>query len=581
MIHPDLRFISKINDNFKLPIEYLPKDDVHELPEYIIDEHEFSKTVSSDDMPVYLSAISPTTEFGKHIALQKIPRFYTTNRAFLTTTKELLVKFEPNHPKLDNKIRRYEPLFAMNQYNDIRINDNFCNKVGFAPIKQLNCVEEVLFCLGVGTLSSALMILIMPFILLILPFVLLFVSNYDLTFSNYLTFVKQIANTHIIGKSCAVLTDSAIDFQDKFMALVKIAFFCFTSYQTVVGGHKYIENLAEIRAFFRQMSHYLSYSLDNMIHFVDTFRSLTDIQPQYADFCDFICKKRDHVSDLAMVIAYHMYIRNGECIDTLQNMGALMKLYNEYHESAEIESTLLWTAGFNGYFDCMRSISTKLAAGELNCAKLAETPDDSAKFVNLRNPSVNFADAVRNNVSFSKNAIITGPNASGKTTLLKAVFFNAVFSQQFMCGTYDSSIITPFSSFHSYISIPNIISRDSLFQAECRRCKNIIDSISDGRRHLCIFDELFSSTNPTDAITCSRAFIEYIAKNRNINLFLTTHYTEICDDLEKNKKMRPLIHFKQMDNYKMCKGISRIHGALKIMSEMDYPVEILDNISRL
>ena len=37
---------------------------------------------------------------------------------------------------------------------------------------------------------------------------------------------------------------------------------------------------------------------------------------------------------------------------------------------------------------------------------------------------------VKNNISLKKNIIITGPNASGKTTLLKCCVLNVLFTQQ-------------------------------------------------------------------------------------------------------------------------------------------------------
>ena len=51
--------------------------------------------------------------------------------------------------------------------------------------------------------------------------------------------------------------------------------------------------------------------------------------------------------------------------------------------------------------------------------------------------------------------IITGPNASGKTTILKSSLINILFSQQFGCGFYDSAKIKPFNNIHCYLNIPD------------------------------------------------------------------------------------------------------------------------------
>ena len=95
--------------------------------------------------------------------------------------------------------------------------------------------------------------------------------------------------------------------------------------------------------------------------------------------------------------------------------------------------------------------------------------------------------------------IVTGPNASGKTTILKTVILNLIFSQSYGYGFYSKASVVLYDKIHCYLNIPDTSGRDSLFQAEARRCKDIIDSLDDNSKHFCIFDELFSGTNPNEA----------------------------------------------------------------------------------
>ena len=46
------------------------------------------------------------------------------------------------------------------------------------------------------------------------------------------------------------------------------------------------------------------------------------------------------------------------------------------------------------------------------------------------------SNPVKNSYSLKNNIIITGPNAAGKTTMLKTTLFNIIFSQQTGCGFY-------------------------------------------------------------------------------------------------------------------------------------------------
>jgi len=188
-----------------------------------------------------------------------------------------------------------------------------------------------------------------------------------------------------------------------------------------------------------------------------------------------------------------------------------------------------------------------------------------------------------------KKMIITGPNASGKTTLLKTHTINVILCQQFGIGFFETGTIYPYTHIHSYLNIPDTSERDSLFQAESRRCKEIIDSIRDypaerGYRHYCIFDELYSGTNPTEAGKSAYAFLKYMGKYSHVDFILTTHYTSVCRKLKKSEKIANYKMDVKEENgkleykYTIKKGISKIQGAITILEEMNYPEEITKSI---
>ena len=70
-----------------------------------------------------------------------------------------------------------------------------------------------------------------------------------------------------------------------------------------------------------------------------------------------------------------------------------------------------------------------------------------------------------------------------------------------------------------------------------------------------------------------------------MDFILTTHYNKICTRLLKNDNIQ---NFKMnvledkigdlMYTYKIKKGISKIQGAIKILEQMDYPDEILEDV---
>ena len=142
--------------------------------------------------------------------------------------------------------------------------------------------------------------------------------------------------------------------------------------------------------------------------------------------------------------------------------------------------------------------------------------------------------------------------------------------------------MNPFQFIHCYINIPDTNDRDSLFQAEVRRCLDILEKIGSNSnlRHFCIFDELFSGTNPYEAISSAVSYLEYINKY-NVKFILTTHYIQLCELMENNKKIINQNMKTDVKNnvsqyfYKMIKGISKIKGGLSVLKQLNYPEEII------
>ena len=175
---------------------------------------------------------------------------------------------------------------------------------------------------------------------------------------------------------------------------------------------------------------------------------------------------------------------------------------------------------------------------------------------------------------------------------MKSTAINIIFTQQFGIGFYKTCQLQPYHNIHSYLNIPDTSGRDSLFQAESRRCKDILDSIAlngPESRHFCIFDELYSGTNPNEATKTAFSFMKYISSFKNVDLILTTHYVSICTKLERvfpsrisNYQMEVLeVEHVEENTYKIIKGISTREGAIKILRDMKYPEQILETFHNM
>ena len=261
-----------------------------------------------------------------------------------------------------------------------------------------------------------------------------------------------------------------------------------------------------------------------------------------------------------------------------------MSNFYTIYDDKSFNDSFLYSFGFYGYLENILSIRENIEnkfIGKCNYTKKSIKFKDSF-YAPLKNNN-----PVKNTFQINKNIIITGPNAAGKTTILKSTLFNIILSQQIGYGFYSSANIYPFDNIHCYLNIPDTSNRDSLFQAEARRCKEIIETIENdkNKRHFCIFDEIYSGTNPYEAVASAYSYLSYLCNNKNIKFMLTTHYVDLCKKLVKtnksnisNKHMKVIIKDDKFEyKYKLINKISEIKGGINVLKQLNYPSKIIES----
>jgi energy-coupling factor transporter ATP-binding protein EcfA2 len=235
--------------------------------------------------------------------------------------------------------------------------------------------------------------------------------------------------------------------------------------------------------------------------------------------------------------------------------------------------------------------TTSIVSTKSKDTEYSHTPSKTkniTKFKNLYYPP--HENPVKNSVTIDKKIIITGPNAAGKTTVIKSTLMNIILSQQIGYGFYETAEIKPYDYLHCYLNIPDTSGRDSLFQAESRRCKEILDCLekNNDKNHFCIFDELYSGTNPYEAVASAYGYIDYLSSMKNVDLMLTTHYIELCKNLKSNNNVKNYhmsVNMLADHNveylYKFKRGISTIKGGIKVLYDLEYPEAIITNTKKI
>jgi len=301
-------------------------------------------------------------------------------------------------------------------------------------------------------------------------------------------------------------------------------------------------------------------------------------------------------------------------IHKLTELGQLMKCFYSLNKDKTFITSLHFSFGFNGYIKNIEKLQEFVSKNILNYCSYNSSNANPTKFTNAYYANLNVIQysntretetretetretetretttldkpiIVKNSYCLDKNLILTGPNASGKTTILKSSLFNIILCQQIGCGFFDKAQVKLYDYIHCYINIPDTGGRDSLYQAEARQCKNILDNVESNKEqnHFCVFDELYSGTNPEEALSSSLSYLTYLNKFSNLDYILTTHYTKLCKKLKKENNCYCMNVVKKNNDfvytYKIKKGVSKVKGAQKVLKDLAFPENIINGMN--
>lgn len=568
--------INEINDHFKIPIFYI-KEKV-ELNKNIIKDLELIETNDNSCNPIYTFCFDNDNDVSKKLN-EQICKFYTSNVDFLNDNQILLKEYKPLGVKYTDYSKNYKNIVDI--WNELKIDAGFKERYYFVEwdmLEFLNRSEWFLQFMSIYNLLSPIISLLIPIIILIIPFFIIKMKGLQITINEYIDVLKIVANQNAIGK-LFVVNFNEITSQEKFYIFISAAFYLFSIYQNFMVCVRFNNNMKTIHNHFNEIRIYIDHTINSMENYLEYSNNLQT----HKDFNSIVREKLSIFKTIQQKIQY-ITDYNMFNFSKIKEIGYVFKCFYELHTNKDYDDAIMYSLGFNGYMDCLKGLQKNILERKINYTLFI---DEQKKMVleNSYYATLKNSNSIKNTIKFKKNMIITGPNASGKTTILKSTLINILFSQQFGCGFYDSAKIKPFKHIHCYLNIPDTSGRDSLFQAEARRCKEILDAISVNKMdtHFCAFDELYSGTNPEEAEQSATSFMKYITKSKNVSCILTTHFIKVCKKLQKSKN---IINYKMLTEkennnliykYTLTEGISDIKGGMIVLQQMNYPKEIIDS----
>jgi hypothetical protein len=529
-----------------------------------------------------------------------------------------------------------------------KIND-FKEKFSYVEtpfLSKLNTSSSFLQILSIYNISSPVIALLTPIIILIIPFFVLLMRGLAVSVTEYIEILKTILSQHSVGKFLTQF--DSVSIEQKMYILMSVVFYFIQIYQNIMACVRFYNNIKLVHTHIHTINGYLTATGVNMSYLIQLIQThhLSTYEPFREELAAKYALLEEVTRSLADISPFSV------SVSKFFQIGYVMKNYYSLFSQTDLNELLEYSFGFNAYMEHLTACRSFVVGGFIKkCAFIASVPvpvlpasppasppapddadethelpsipeepdkDDqslmpppppppapapapapvqranitkieSQVYAPLKAGDNGNANVVANDVVLDKQLIITGPNAAGKTTVIKTTLFNIILSQQIGFGFYERAEITPYDYFHCYLNIPDTSGRDSLFQAESRRCMEILRCIIDNpmKRHFCIFDELYSGTNPYEAVAAAYGYIDYISKNVNVDLILTTHYIELCELLEKRNSGAVSNLHMSVDPatgaylYKIADGISTIKGGLKVLRDLEYPDEIVESASKI
>jgi energy-coupling factor transporter ATP-binding protein EcfA2 len=197
--------------------------------------------------------------------------------------------------------------------------------------------------------------------------------------------------------------------------------------------------------------------------------------------------------------------------------------------------------------------------------------------------------------------MLTGPNAAGKSTLVRTLLVNSLFSQTLgVALAKEWKMPNTFFFIDTYLNVPDVEGHSSLFQAEMFRCMEFLQALETMKnyskgtsscRAIIALDEVFSSTNYKEGFSAAYAVIEYLA-NHFPDLFclITTHFHGLTT-LEKDTKGKIKNYCLQVNRdkdgkildypFKVKRGVSKEHVALDLLEKNGFSHSILNTARRI
>ncbi len=190
------------------------------------------------------------------------------------------------------------------------------------------------------------------------------------------------------------------------------------------------------------------------------------------------------------------------------------------------------------------------------------------------------SEPVANSFHISRGMLLTGSNASGKSTFLKAVEICAILAQTIQTVPAKEYCAREYRVYSSMALRDNLSEGESYYIVEIKAIKRILEAAQQSEEPvLCFVDEVLRGTNTVERISAASEIMRYLV-GENVLCFAATHDVEltgILDEYYDNYHFEEEISNDDISfPYRLMKGPAKSRNAIKLLKMMKYPKELTD-----
>ena len=192
-------------------------------------------------------------------------------------------------------------------------------------------------------------------------------------------------------------------------------------------------------------------------------------------------------------------------------------------------------------------------------------------------PLLDEENAIANTIDISNHILLTGSNASGKSTFMKAVALTLILAQSIQTATAHSFIYQPGYVMTSMANADDVLSGDSYFMSELKSIRRLFNTHQCNKIY-CFIDEIFKGTNTTERIAASESVLSYLDNQKAYQVIAATHDVELSTLLENTYNN---YHFNEsiqensiFFDYKIKPGKANTRNAIELLRITQFPIDI-------